>query len=152
MKLLKNYFDIINYYCNISKNIILKIYKLKSLKDILPLAKNIFIIIFNRITNWNYFNGINNNFGNNSYKNSNMTLEKIFNERYDFRIPSLLIDAICSLIQLLTNFINCFNDNNILNQLKLLNDIFISNSDWLNIVKFIFDYYFYQKNIYNKRT
>ena len=142
MKLLKNYFDIINYYASISKNRYLKIYTLKSLKDILPLAKNIFIIIFNRLTNWNYFNGNNTNYGNNTYKNSNMTLENNFTERYDFRIPSLLIDAMCSFIQLITNFINCFDDNTIMNKSKFLNDNFISNSDWLNVVKFIFDYLF----------
>ena len=141
MKLLKNYFDIINYYASISKNRYLKIYTLKSFKDILPLAKNIFIIIFNRLTNWNYFNG-NNNYGNNTYKNSNMTLENNFTERYDFRIPSLLIETLCSFIQMISNFINCFDDNNILNQSKFLNDNFISNSDWLNVVKFIFDYLF----------
>ena len=142
MKLLKNYFDIINYYASISKNRYLKIYTLKSFKDILPLAKNIFIIIFNRLTNWNYFNGNNNNYGNNTYKNSNMTLENNFTERYDFRIPSLLIETLCSFIQIISNFINCFDDNNILNQSKFLNDNFISNSDWLNVVKFIFDYLF----------
>ena len=142
MKLLKNYFDVINYYSNTSKNRLLKIYTLKSLKDILPLTKNIFIIIFNRLTNMNYFSGNNSNYGNNTYKNSSMTLENNFTERYDFRIPSLLIDAFCSFIQLLSSFINCFDENNILNNSKFLNDNFISNNDWLNIVKFIFDYLF----------
>ena len=136
MKLLKNCFDIINYYCNNSKNRKLKIFILKSLKDILPLAKNIFIIIISRLTNLNYING------NNSYKNSNITVENNFTERYDFRIPSLLIDSFCSFTQLLSSFINCFDDNNILTQSKFLNDNFISNNDWLNVVKFIFDYLF----------
>ena len=136
MKLLKNCFDIINYYCNNSKNRKLKIFILKSLKDILPLAKNIFIIIISRLTNLNYING------NNSYKNSNITVENNFTERYDFRIPSLLIDSFCSFTQLLSSFINCFDDNNILKQSKFLNDNFISNNDWLNVVKFIFDYLF----------
>ena len=142
MKLLKNYFDVINYYSNTSKNRLLKIYTLKSLRDILPITKNIFIIIFNRLTNLNYFSGNNSNYGNNTYKNSSMTLENNFTERYDFRIPSLLIDAFCSFIQLLTSFINCFDEKNILNKSKFLNDNFISNNDWLNIVKFIFDYLF----------
>ena len=142
MKLLKNYFDIVNYYINSSKNRLLKLYTLKSFKDILPITKNIFIIIFNRLTNLNYLSGNNSNCGNNTYKNSNMTLENNFTERYDFRIPSLLIDAFCSFIQLLSSFINCFDDNNILNESKILNDNFISNNDWLNITKFIFDYLF----------
>ena len=136
MKLLKNCFDIINYYCNNSKNRKLKIFILKSLKDILPLAKNIFIIIINRLTNLNYISG------NNTYKNSNITVENNFTERYDFRIPSLLIDSFCSFTQLISSFINCFDDNNILKESKFLNDNFISNNDWLNIVKFIFDYLF----------
>jgi len=142
MKLLKNYFDIVNYYINSSKNRLLKLYTLKSFKDILPITKNIFIIIFNRLTNLNYLSGNNSNCGNNTYKNSNMTLENNFTERYDFRIPSILIDAFCSFIQLLSNFINCFDDNNILNESKILNDNFISNNDWVNITKFIFDYLF----------
>ena len=142
MKLLKNYFNIINYYVNSSKNRLLKIYTMKSLKDILPLTKNIFIIIFNGLTNLNYLSGNNSNYGNNTYKNSNMTLENNFTERYDFRIPSVLIDAFCSFIQLISSFINCFDDNNILNDSKILNDNFISNNDWLNITKFIFDYLF----------
>ena len=41
MKLLKNYFDMIHYYINTSKNRLLKIYTLKSLKNILPLNYNI---------------------------------------------------------------------------------------------------------------
>ena len=142
MRLLKNYFNIINYYANSSKNRLLKIYTLKSLKDILPLTKNIFIIIFNGLTNLNYLSGNNSNYGNNTYKNSNMTLENNFTERYDFRIPSVLIDAFCSFIQLISSFINSFDDNNILNDSKILNDNFISNNDWLNITKFIFDYLF----------
>ena len=71
-----------------------------------------------------------------------MTLENNFTERYDFRIPSVLIDAFCSFIQLISSFINSFDDNNILNDSKILNDNFISNNDWLNITKFIFDYLF----------
>ena len=85
------------------------------------------------------------NYGNNTYKNSSMTLENNFTERYDFRIPSLLIDAFCSFIQLLSSFINCFDDNNILNESKILNDNFISNNDWLNLTKFVFDYLFLSK-------
>jgi hypothetical protein len=69
-----------------------------------------------------------------------MTLEKNLTERYDFRIPSLLMDAFFSFIQLLTGFINCFDEIIILNKLKILNDNFISNNDRLNIAKFIFDY------------
>ena len=146
MKLLKNYFDMIYYYINTSKNRLLKIYTLKSLKNILPLAKNIFIIIFNRLTNLCYSSGnnSNSNFNNNNniYKNSSMSLENNFTERYDFRIPNLLIDSFCSFTRLLSSFINCFEFTSNSNQSKFLNDNFISNIDWLNVIKFLFDYLF----------
>ena len=147
MKLLKNYFDMIHYYINISKNRLLKIYTLKSLKNILPLTKNIFIIIFNRLTNLCYSSGNNsnsnfNNNNNNLYKNSSMSLENNYTERYDFRIPNLLIDSFCSFTRLLSSFINCFEFTSNSNQSKFLNDNFISNIDWLNVIKFLFDYLF----------
>ena len=144
MKLIKNYFDMIYYYINTSKNRLLKIYTMKSLKNIFPLTKNIFIIIFNRLTNLNYNSGnnSNSNYNNNNYKNSSMSLENNFTERYDFRIPNLLIDAFCSFIRLLSSFINCFDYSNNINISKFLNDNFLSNTDWLNVIKFIFDYLF----------
>jgi hypothetical protein len=144
MKLIKNYFDMIHYYINTSKNRLLKIYTLKSLKNILPLTKNIFIIIFNRLTNLNYTSGnnSNSNYNNNNYKNSSMSLENNFTERYDFRIPNLLIDAFCSFIRLLSSFVNCFDYSNNVNLSKFLNDNFLSNTDWLNVIKFLFDYLF----------
>ena len=143
MKLLKNYFDMIHYYINTSKNRLLKIYTLKSLKNILPLTKNIFIIIFNRLTNLNYTSGNNSNSNNNNtYKNSSMSLENNFTERYDFRIPNLLIDSFCSFTRLLSTFINCSDYTSNSNQSKFLNDNFISNTDWLNVIKFLFDYLF----------
>ena len=144
MKLLKNYFDIIHYYINTSKNRLLKIYTLKTLKNILPLTKNIFIIIFNHLTNLNYSSGnnSNSNYNNNNYKNSSMSLDNNFTERYDFRIPNLLIDTFCSFIRLLSSFVNCFDYSTNINLSKLLNDNFISNTDWLNVIKFIFDYLF----------
>ena len=142
MKLLKNYFDMIHYYINTSKNRLLKIYTLKSLKNILPLTKNIFIIIFNRLTNLNYTSGNNSNSNNNPNKNSSMSLENNFTERYDFRIPNLLIDAFCSFTRLLSTFINSFEYSSNISQSKFLNDNFISNIDWLNVIKFIFDYLF----------
>ena len=144
MKLIKNYFDMIYYYVNTSKNRLLKIYTMKSLKNIFPLTKNIFIIIFNRLTNLNYNQGnnSNSNYNNNNYKNSSMSLENNFTERYDFRIPNLLIDAFCSFIRLLSSFINCFDYSNNINISKFLNDNFLSNTDWLNVIKFIFDYLF----------
>ena len=143
MKLLKNYFDMIYYYINTSKNRLLKIYSLKSLKNILPLTKNIFVIIFNRLTNLNYTSGYNSNSNNNNaYKNTSISLENNFTERYDFRIPNLLIDSFCSFTRLLSSFINCFDYSTDTNQSKFLNDNFISNTDWLNVIKFIFDYLF----------
>ena len=144
MKLIKNYFDMIYYYVNTSKNRLLKIYTMKSLKNIFPLTKNIFIIIFNRLTNLNYNQGnnSNSNYNNNNYKNSSMSLENNFTERYDFRIPNLLIDAFCSFIRLLSSFINCFDYSNNINISKFLNENFLSNTDWLNVIKFIFDYLF----------
>ena len=144
MKLIKNYFDMIHYYINTSKNRLLKIYTLKSLKNILPLTKNIFIIIFNRLTNLNYTSGnnSNSNYNNNNYKNSSMSLENNFTERYDFRVPNLLIDAFCSFIRLLSSFINCFDYSNNVNLSRFLNDNFLSNTDWLNVIKFLFDYLF----------
>ena len=142
MKLLKNYFSIINYYISTSKNRLLKLYIMKFLKDILLYSRSVFLIIFNRLTNMNYYGGSSSNCMNNTFKNSNMTLDNNFTERYDFRIPPMLIEAFCTFIQLITEFINCFDDNKLLNQSKYLNDNFISNNDWLNIVKFIFDYLF----------
>ena len=144
MKLLKNYFDMIYYYINTSKNRLLKIYTLKSLKNILPLTKNIFVIILNRLTNLNYTSGnnSNSNANNNAYKNSSMSLENNFTERYDFRIPNSLIDSFCSFIRLLSTFINCFDYTTDQNQSKYLNDNFISDTDWLNVIKFLFDYLF----------
>ena len=140
MKLLKNNFDIIYYYINHSKNRLLKIYTLKSLKNILSLTKNIFVIIFNKLINLNYQSGNNSNSNNN--KNSNITLENNFTERYDFGIPNLLIDSFCSFTRLISNFINCFDYTTNSNLSKFLNDTFISNSDWLNLIKFLFDYLF----------
>ena len=143
MKLLKNYFDMIQNYLNTSKNKLLKIYILKCLKNILPLTKNIFIIIFNRLTNLNYISGNNSNSNNNNtYKNSTMSMENNFTERYDFRIPTLLIDSFTSFTKLLSTFINCFDFNTNQNLCKFLNDDFISNTDWLNVIKFLFDYLF----------
>ena len=71
-----------------------------------------------------------------------MSLENNFTERYDFRIPNLLIDAFCSFTRLLSTFINSFEYSSNASQSKFLNDNFISNIDWLNVIKFIFDYLF----------
>ena len=141
MKLLKNQYNIINYYINIAKSKSLTLYVLKLLKEKLIITKGIFVIIFNRLTNLincnnsNGYNNINN-------KNSNVTLENNFTERYDFKIPIVLIEAFCSFLQLISNFIIAFDDNNITTLSKFLNENFLSNSDLLNLIKFSFDYLF----------